>query len=241
MNLALDIGNTSIKAALFDQEKLTEAAELQPHDLAALCQRVAVQRVAVSKVGRSDDWRQALPTALQQHVHVLSSASKLPITLSYATPHTLGADRVAAAVGAVSLFPCRPLLVIDAGTCITIDYVDAQGTFRGGAILPGINLKLTALHEHTALLPAVPFDSRNEETMPSLVGTTTAECILAGTATATALTVEAFVNRYATQHPDLHVLLTGGDAAWLHRVVCFQHTLDNHLLLKGLNTILSLN
>ncbi len=241
MNLALDIGNSSIKAALFDQEMLVEAMELQPHDLAAVCQRAAVQRVVVSKVGRNEDWKQALPTDLQQEVHVLSTASRLPISLSYATPHTLGADRVAAAVGAVSLFPRKPLLVVDAGTCITIDYVDAQGVFCGGAILPGINLQLTALHEHTALLPAVPFDSRHEETMPSLAGTTTAECILAGTATATALTIEAFVHRYAAQYPDLQVLLTGGDAAWLHRVAAYNHTIDSHLLLKGLNTILSLN
>ncbi len=241
MNLALDIGNTSIKAALFDQETLVEALELQAGDLADVCQRADVQRVVVSKVGRNDEWKQALPTALQQHVHVLTTASKLPVTIAYATPHSLGMDRVAAAVGAVSLFPRTPLLVIDAGTCITIDYVDEHGVFHGGAILPGINLQLTALHEHTALLPAVPFDSRHEETLPAMVGATTAECILAGTATATALTIEAFVHRHAALHTDLQVVLTGGDTAWLHRVATYHHTWDNHLLLKGLNTILTLN
>ncbi len=241
MNLALDIGNTGIKAAIFDHEILVEAMELQAADLKALCQRAAVQRVVVSKVGSNEEWKQALPATLQQHLHVLSTASRLPISLSYATPHTLGADRVAAAVGAASLFPHRPLLVVDAGTCITIDYVDEQRVFCGGAILPGINLQLTALHEHTALLPAVPFDSRHEKPLPSLTGTTTAECILAGTASATALTVEAFVQHYTARHADLQVLLTGGDAAWLHRVASYNHILDNHLLLKGLNTILTLN
>ncbi len=241
MNLALDIGNTSIKAALFDAAKPVEALELQAEELTSLCQRAAVERVVVSKVGQSEDWKSFLPEALQREVHVLGVESRLPIHVNYATPHSLGYDRVAAAVGAAMLYPHKPLLVVDAGTCITIDYVAAEGVFCGGAILPGINLQLMALHEHTALLPTVPFDSRHEEVMPALAGTTTEECILAGTASATALTIEAFVQRYVEQYPDLQVLLTGGDATWLHRVATYTHTWDSLLLLKGLNTILTMN
>ncbi len=79
----------------------------------------------------------------------------MPLTISYATPETLGHDRIAAAAGARKLLPGSPLLIMDLGTAITIDFVTANGEYRGGNISPGLLTRFKSLHDHTARLPLV--------------------------------------------------------------------------------------
>lgn len=241
MNLTIDIGNSSVKAGLFEGERLAEAMELPAEELPAVCRHDGVERLIVSCVAQGISLQSLLPAHLQHHVHYLSAASHLPFRIDYATPQTLGTDRIAAAAGAMKLFPSSPLIVIDAGTCITIDFIDAQRVYRGGAILPGIHLKLAALHEHTARLPQISFDSRTASALPPLTGKSTEDSILAGVATATAMEVEGFVSRYTAACPGLRTVLTGGDAPYLHRVASYPHATEEHLLLQGLNAILSMN
>jgi type III pantothenate kinase len=241
MNLALDIGNTHIKAGLFNKDRLEEVTTLLPRELSSLSSHAEIHQVIVSNVGRKVDLQDLLPGFPQDSIYHLAATSRLPFVIDYATPQTLGADRLASAAGAITLFPGTPLLVIDAGTCITIDFIDTQAVYHGGAILPGFHLKLEALHHFTAQLPQVPFDSHTAASLPSLTGKTTEESILAGVVSATVLEVESFVRHYATRYPDLHVVLTGGDSPYLHRTASYLHTHDESLLLKGLNAILLMN
>lgn len=231
MNLTLDIGNTMVKWALFDGGRLTQSGrqatlEGLPH----------AERAMVCASGRADE---AALAALAEEVHVLSSETPLPIGLDYETPNTLGADRVAAACGARSLCEDKACVVVDAGTCITIDYVDAAGVYRGGAILPGMEMKFHALHTFTAKLPLL-LDVGAEEA--PLTGRSTRASMAAGVMSATRFEVEGFVARYRMLSPGCEVLLTGGDAErlWgrglLEAAPC---RIEPYLVLMGLNEILN--
>lgn len=238
MNLVLDIGNTRIKWALFEADTLKEQGTTDQPGLAALGQRMDWQRAMVCASGQAD--LSALK-ATGRPVHCLSHTSRLPIALDYATPATLGADRVAAACGAWHLFARQNTVVVDAGTCITVDFVDAAGKYRGGAILPGIEMKFHALHTFTARLPLLEHVEGSSEVV---TGRSTAESITAGVLTATRFAVEGFVRHYSGLHGRVNVLLTGGDAERLcpRGVVGTETaTVCPELVLRGLNEILKEN
>ncbi len=235
MNLTLDIGNTRIKWALFDGPRLADQGVTDAPQLAALVHRLTWSRAAVCASGEAD-LSPLLDTG--RPVHRLAADSPLPITLDYATPQTLGPDRIAAACGAWALFPGTDCIIIDAGTCITIDHLDASGTYRGGAILPGIEMKFHALHTFTARLPLL---EQIDGSAAPVTGRTTAESILAGVFTATRFAVEGFVQHYRSRCASARVLLTGGDAARLCAAGApvLQHAEQlPSLVMTGLNSIL---
>lgn len=238
MNLALDIGNTRIKWGLFDGDTLVRQGTAERDRLAPLAGELPWRRAAVCASGIAD----LTPLeATGRQVLRLSHSTPMPINLDYATPHTLGADRIAAACGAWSVCGGSHCVVIDAGTCITIDYLDDAGCYHGGAILPGFEMKFRALHTFTARLPLLPsVDGRNN----IVTGRDTAQSIEAGVVTATRFAVEGFVRHYRTGCDAVRVLLTGGDAARL--VASGMDELPNatvlpNLVLTGLNTILHEN
>ena len=238
MTLTIDIGNTRTKWALFEQGTLAASGIGQPQEQPSR----QVDRVIVCATGRIDeaslgDLMACFDIRDKQYL-TLSASTPLPITLDYATPTTLGPDRIAAACGAWSLFPNSASLIIDAGTCITIDYLDASGVYRGGAILPGIEMKFRALHTFTAKLPLIDNVETPAECAP--LGRTTAESMAAGVLAATRYEVEGFVSHYRRMSPRLNVILTGGAAPQL-ATLC--HTSDNgwstepNLVMIGLNEI----
>lgn len=196
MNLVLDIGNTAVKWATFEGAALTDHGHGMPDGLLT-----EADRVLACASGAADT---SLP--------LLTSATPLPIRLDYKTPDTLGPDRVAAACGAWALHPGEDCLVVDAGTCITVDFIDAKGVYHGGAILPGISMGLKALHTFTARLPLVGIEAGRKA---PVLGRSTEECIVAGTLGAATLALAGYVALYRQRCPDLQVLLTGGDAPLL--------------------------
>ena len=225
MNLAIDIGNTAVKWALFEGSTLVETG-VGSEGLAAKCQSAG--RMLACASGE-------VPTELAS-VPRLTGDMQLPIRLDYKTPDTLGPDRIAAACGAWALHPAEASLIIDAGTCITVDYLDAEGVYHGGAIMPGLAMSLQALHERTARLPLV-----EPSGAPRIPGRTTEESIVAGTLGATMLALAGFVTLYRQRSPELHVLLTGGDARRLTAAgVAGWEAVDN-LTLRGLNEIMLYN
>ena len=238
MNLTLDIGNTRTKWALFQEDTLVDHGVTTTEGLAHLCGQVAWQRAIVCASGNAD----LRPLTLTgRPVHLLSHSSKLPIAINYATPETLGADRIASACGAWRLHPHANSLIIDAGTCITVDFVDASGTYRGGAILPGIDMKFHALHTFTAKLPLL----QNDDTYPHpATGRNTQQSMGAGVYAATLFALQGFIGHYRSLDPSTKVVVTGGDASLL-----WQEGLKNipdsiiepHLLLMGLNEIMKQN
>ena len=170
-----------------------------------------------------------------------SSHHHLPIAIDYLTPHTLGPDRVAAACGAWKRHGGEACVIVDAGTCITLDWLDGDGVYHGGAILPGLEMKFRALHTFTAKLPLL----ENEVPHPlPVTGRTTQESMQAGVLTATRYAIEGFVAHYRRQCTAAHLLLTGGDATHLQALggtLATDGEYEPNLVMIGLNEILKQN
>ena len=224
MNLAIDIGNTAVKWALFEGRTLVANGDNMKELADHINHADNVLACASGDI-----------SAIGKQIPVLTSDTSLPIKLDYKTPQTLGADRIADACGAWSLHPGEACLIIDAGTCITVDYLDAEGVYHGGAIMPGLGMNLQALHTFTAKLPLICLDG--VEKAPVL-GHSTEESIVAGTLGATMLALAGYVALYKQKSPTLRVLLTGGDAPRLTAAGATGWEYVPQLTLMGLNEII---
>lgn len=234
MNLAIDIGNTAVKWATFDGRTLVESGQW----LMNSGQWPAIPDVDKGMACASGDMTKVQPwiDSFNFQFSIFNSSTPLPIKLDYKTPATLGADRIADACGAWALHKGEASLVIDAGTCITVDFIDASGVYHGGAIMPGLKMSLQALNTFTSKLPLVDID--NVKRAPVL-GRSTEESILAGTLGATMLALAGYVALYREKAPRLHVLLTGGDAQRLVDAGVTGWELVPQLTLTGLNEIMN--
>ena len=245
MNIAIDIGNSRVKLGYFDGERLLQSAAYLHAEFpeAALASADWQRYSPVSKyLGWVSVGREAMATAAhtlalsQPHLQVLriDRATTLPIGNRYRTPETLGMDRICAAVAAQSRVPGSPALVVNAGTAITYEYVDAAGDYIGGGISLGLRSRFRALHEFTAALPLI-----DAEGSLQLVGDDTATCIRSGVVNGLIAEIEGIVAHYqALAGPTLKVFLTGGDALFLGNHLKSITFVDANLLLYGINSII---
>lgn len=155
---------------------------------------------------------------------------------NYRTPESLGVDRIAGVVGANALFPHVNNLVIDMGTCITYDYIDAEGIYWGGGISPGMNLRFRAMSDHTVNLPNAEFDDPI-----GLLGNTTITCIQSGVINGICEELNGIINRYQSEKGDINVILCGGDANSFESKIKAHIFASPKLVLIGLNRILEYN
>lgn len=162
------------------------------------------ESVLVSNVAGLD----ALPKEVAEHkdCHILTWKSPEACLWLKKIPAGLGSDRVAADIGARSIRPKQTLLVIDAGTCLTFDVIAKDGTILGGAISPGIALRLKAMHEHTAALPLL--DPNGEH---PVLGYDTPTSMRSGAVNGVKWEIEGYIRNIMNNYPDLHVFFTGGD------------------------------
>lgn len=239
MNLVIDIGNSVVKLSVFDGDKLIELVREGDGGLAllpALCARHACSAAIVSTVRALDEEDIGLIQSLRIPVLWMNPRTPAPIENGYETPETLGCDRLAAVVGAKTLFPGRDLLVIDAGTCITYDWADAHGHYWGGNISPGVQMRFTALHRFTDRLPMINVDGR---VLP--IGRDTETAIRSGVLTGVRYELRGYIDDMCRLHPGLQVVLTGGDAMRLTEGLDKTVFVDPILVLRGLNSILQEN
>lgn len=258
MNLVLDIGNTSVKAALFDggelKQLLTSATEVKEAVV-----KYRIKRCMISKTG-SDHPLEDFLSSQTFSLRYFSSPTKLPFKNNYGTPETVGTDRLALVAGASALFPSSNLLCIDTGTCITYNFINSKNEFIGGSIAPGIEMRFKALHHFTARLPLVKWsmtkwdearqllkDEKAEGTKQNLfiaselVGSNTEASILSGVLNGMAAETDGIINLYKKRYKHLTVVITGGSLPF------FASALENvifarpNLVLHGLNTILEYN
>ncbi len=239
MNLIIDIGNTTAKLAVFDKDELIEVFR-SPNDsldcLPMLCTRYPLERgIASAVIPLSEAIRQQL-RALPFHVVKLDYRTPVPVTNLYKSPQTLGMDRLAAVIGAHALKPGHDALVIDAGTCITYDFIDAAGRYHGGNISPGLQMRFKALHTFTGKLPQVEAEGE----LP-LYGQTTETAIRAGVIRGMEYEIDGYITRLRKNYPSLLVFLTGGDEISFDSKLKSGIFADRFLVLKGLNRILSYN
>ena len=238
--LALDIGNTAVKAGCFDGPLLREmAAGLSAADVLALVRRWQPQHLVVASVAEDAALQvEELRDVIPGEILLFSPATTaIPLRNAYATPQTLGADRLAAAVGAAGLRPGQPTLIVDAGTALKMDLVTADGTYHGGSIGPGLSMRLRALHTFTGRLPLLALPPP-DATIP-LTGDSTTGSLLSGVVNGAVAEITGFIAQYQQRYPGLGVLLTGGDAAFLAARLPARIFVVPELVLLGLNRILA--
>lgn len=232
--MVIDVGNTRMKMGLFAGERMVAMASAEAADLNGVNSFLADRRPSRCVVGSvaaaNDGFLKALGTLAP--VLLLTGDSPSPLRSHYATPATLGVDRLANAVAVAALFPGRAALAIDAGTCITYDLLDARSTYLGGMITPGMHMRGRAMHAYSARLPHVePGD------MPPLPGVDTASSLAAGIHYGMIMEMEGFVRHFRQQYPGLAVVLTGGDAVRAARGLKSNIFAHPALTLVGLHTI----
>lgn len=229
--LCLDIGNTRYKASYYQgNELLWHKTTYTPQEITDLFLRDMPDRVMVSDVRGNADWIGEYFTNTQ--VMYVNSAMPLPITIAYATPETLGADRLAAAAGAAALYPNTSCLIFDCGTCMTIDFIDSKATYHGGAISPGLEMRLMAMHEFTGKLPAV------EMALPeSFVGNNTKACMRSGAFFGMLDEITGAIQRYEQQYGHIQAIITGGDAAMFAKHIKNNIFAPPNLVTEGLKHI----
>lgn len=239
MNLIIEQGNTSSKVAVYDKWQMETYVVFKGSDrevISSLFKKYPLTRGIFSTViERDDDLLAYLKGNLQQFVFLDETVS-LPITVRYKTPATLGKDRLAAVVGANYLQPGKDLLVIDAGTAITYELIDASGTYWGGNISPGMTTRFRALNQFTQKLPLVA----ETEDIP-LIGTDTETAIQAGVVNGIVYEMDGYIEKLRLKYPNLLVFLTGGHSFYFERRLKNSIFADINLVLTGLNRILEYN
>lgn len=245
--LTIDRGNTALKAALWDGKGALLATakgdeSVRPSELIAqLLHKVGATPdttidsavyCSVVDTDRADDLASMKP--LCGKIIDLNSDTQMPLTISYYTPRTLGADRIAAALGALAVAgDSRPLLVSDLGTAVTYDFVAPGRVYVGGNIAPGIDLRLRALAAFTDALPAVASDGGDTPTW----GKTTAEAMRSGAVRGVAAELEYY---HRAAGDGALAVLTGGSAQLLiqQNIINFDYIHDPYLVHKGLYSII---
>jgi type III pantothenate kinase len=236
MNVVVDSGNTYSKIGWFQEEKLIRyTPRLSFEELIQNIRAEVPQNIMYSSVNRtSDEFADALN--LPVRIFNLTPGTALPVKKNYDTPETLGADRIAASVGANFLFPGEDLVVIDMGTCITYDLIDSEATFQGGLISPGVKMRFNAMHSFTKRLPLV-----EPESSPPLIGKSTRQAMQSGVMNGVLAEMEGIIQMYRHKSPSLRVVLCGGDAAFFESSLKPPIFAVPELVLIGLNRILTYN
>jgi len=242
LNLCIDIGNTKSKLGIYSKDPSNPGwiamyvrKNLTAEWLKDLLQKHPIKAAIISN---TKDFAPAIKEVLQTLSHFVEFDYKcpVPVTNHYATPETLGKDRLAAVCGAHCLHPDEHVLVVDAGTCITMDLVTKEGDYYGGSIHPGITMRFKALNNYTGKLPLV---KRSKQI--SLIGRTTDESILAGVTYAVVKEIEGMIADYSVNYGELKVIITGGDSPFFVSRLKSEIFAHSNLVLAGLNKILEYN
>lgn len=245
MNLIFDIGNTFTKIGVFNPNSdLISVSKIKSSEktviskiLKILSKKPEIQKTILSSVSKSSDF--VIDFLEKRQISFLNFNSKTPIPIKnlYKTPKTLGSDRLAAVIGANYLFPDSNVLVFDAGSALTVDFINSSKEYSGGIISPGLAMRFKALNHFTDKLPLIEAD--NEFNL--FFGLSTEEAIKAGVQNSILFEIERYINVFKNKYPDLKIIFTGGD------IFFFENKLKNNifaqpdLVLIGLNRILEYN
>lgn len=236
MLLVIDVGNTRVKVFVYEgNEILFQDAfghEFFLEEILKIFQKFAkISRSVLSSVGNIDE-RVIELLKVKSNLLLIDSESKVPFVNKYATPKTLGVDRMVLAAGAVLKFPNRNRLIIDAGTCITYDFVGADDVYLGGGISPGLRLRYESLHAYTAKLPLLSY--KNPE---GLIGNSTAEAIHSGVVHGFVNEIKGIIGEYEKQFVNLAIILTGGDSMLLSGQIKNSIFVNSNFLIESLKAL----
>jgi type III pantothenate kinase len=242
MNLAIDIGNTFTKIVVFKQDEMLVNKQLSivdVKDINELLDEYPIKKAIISSVKKKEDeeWLQIL--AQKAPLLYFNYRMAKGIKIHYLTPETLGPDRLAAVMGANYLYPGKNCLIVNGGTCITYDSLDAAGNYFGGSISPGLNMRYRALNNYTAGLPLINAD----ESFDDNYGNDTANAIRSGVQNGIKYELNGFIESYKTSKNELNIILSGGDSIFFdtllkNSIFAPYIKIEPYLVLKGLNAAL---
>ena len=239
MNLALDIGNNYFKIGIYKNSDLIYFFSDSNSKIDSVINKVLgeyndVSYVIISNVSSVNDVD--LFNGYKIRVLRLNSTFIYPFKLKYKTPHTLGNDRLALASAASLLYPKSNKIIIDVGTCITIDFIDCNDNFLGGSISPGIDMRYKSLNNYTANLPLLEISNKF-----SFPGDSTETSIHTGVIGGVCNEINGFIDNISSKYDDVKVILTGGNAKFLSKTLKITIFANQNFILDGLNSILNLN
>ena len=236
MNLTIDVGNTRIKSAVFENNTLIETDAFTNENFKNSIEKKIknfskIENIILSSVGKLNETElKFLESAA--NLHVINRDQAFPFVNQYATPSTLGIDRMVLAAGAVLQFPKQNRLIIDAGTCVTYDYVDERDVYHGGAISPGIRLRYEAMHNYTSKLPLL-----KKEEPKNIIGDSTNQSMHSGVINGLTFEIEGYINSLTSQKENFIIILTGGDAIFLAKRLKNTIFANSNFLLESLNNL----
>ena len=237
MKLIIDIGNSITKVAIFKGKEIFLLSKIKKFSLKNIQKFVANKEISssiISSVKKNDI--EIFNVVDFYNGIIFKKDTLVPIKNSYKTTNTLGSDRLAAVVGAYSLYPKKEIIVFDAGTCLTIDRISNKGEYIGGRISPGIDMRYKALNTFTDNLPLV----KKDKVIP-VIGDDTKSSIIVGVQKGILDEVNSIMFGYKLENPSMIFLITGGDCFFFEKEL--KNTIFAHpnLVLIGLNEILDFN
>ena len=239
MNLVVDIGNNFFKLGIFENSNLVfsffeknDKIDVEIEKIIHSYSKITSALISnVSSVKIND-----ILNKLNIKIYELDSTFIFPFKINYKTPESLGNDRLALAAAATILYPNSNNLVIDAGTCITIDFINNNNHFMGGSISPGVKMRYDSLNHYTANLPLL----KNENNF-NYPGDSTNASIHAGIIGGVSNEINGFIKQINSRNDKVNVILTGGDAKILSKTLKINIFANQNFILEGLNSILNLN
>ena len=238
ITLCFDFGNTRKKVAVFEGAELKEVLTIPDDSLETLQPLLTKYRPGKTILSSVIDHNPAMEDLLaaESKYHKLSYQTRVAFTTPVGKPETIGADRLALCAAAVHYYPSTHNLVIGLGTCVTYNFVNKFHEFVGGAISPGLEMRLKALNYYTAKLPLVKADSN----VP-LIGYDTTTNITSGVVLGMAHEIDGYIASYRERFRNFNVLLTGGDIVYLASHLKNKIFADPDLIFKGLYAISEVN
>jgi type III pantothenate kinase len=239
MNLIIDSGNTRTKLALFQGREMVAFASYADVDVQHIVQFCSANPQAKNAIiSTVKEYPPEIDSYLRKHYNSVffNHLTPVPADNKYATPETLGKDRLAGVIGARHLMPESDILVIDAGTAITYDLITSLGAYLGGGISPGISVRYKALHTFTGRLPLLDYYDDAQ-----LIGDDTSTSIHSGVLNGAVAEMDGIIHKYQLLYPGLKIILTGGDHNYFDKRLKIKTFAAPNLVLEGLNLILNFN
>jgi type III pantothenate kinase len=243
MILTVLVGNTNtritgVRGSRIARRRVVKSESYLADTIRHVSGFAGVDAVALAAVrpGSLRATRKAVATVYGLTVFNVDHGTKTGLKIRYSRKQ-LGADRICAAVGARSRFPAEDIIVIDAGTAVTVNVVTAEGEFLGGAILPGQSLMLSSLSRLPAGLPLAPPAARNaivQHATRQAVQAGVRNIFLGGLAHIVSMVQEETDRRFG-------VVATGGDAGLLRGRIADMRAIDADLAARGLAVLCRMN
>ena len=240
MNLVIDIGNTSVKVYLFENDQIVSKNHLKEVSLIEYVKSISkdfnIKNIICSSVTYSYKTKLSKLFEDADYYEMSDKKLKFPFHNNYKTKNSLGQDRIGLVSAAFFKFPNENSLVVDVGTCITYDFIDSKNIYHGGAISPGINMRYKSLCKFTSNLPSLEYSD-----LDKIIGSSTDESIHIGVSTGIIGEINEHINRLQQKYLKLNVIITGGDSTFLLNKIKNAIFEDQDFLAIGLNNILKYN